>query len=84
MVEGAGANKVSGVLVMEAFLGTARFNENASRSPGAIFCTECAFENASRTRSKRLPLRNFELHKKRGRPKKVDLFLYRISARLLC
>ena len=35
---------------------------------GSLF-TPNAFENASRTRSKLLPLRNFELLKARGRPK---------------
>ena len=39
------------------------------RVRGKPFWARRAFENASRTRSKLLPLRNFELLKARGRPK---------------
>ena len=46
--------------------------EQRERSPGKRkpFFTPNAFENASRTRSKLLPLQNFELIKARGRPKR--------------
>ena len=60
MMEGSGANKESGVRVRGSLFGH-----------GALQKTECAFENASRTRGKLLPVRNFELHKKRGRPKNL-------------
>lgn len=40
------------------------------RVRGKPFWARRAFENASRTRSKLLSLRNFELLKTRGRPKR--------------
>ena len=66
MVEGAGANKESGVRVRGSLFGHGALQKTPPVHTGALFCTECAFENASRTRGKRLPVRNFELHNRGG------------------
>ena len=50
--------------------GSGANKESGVRVRGSRFFTPNAFENASRTRSKLLPLQNFELIKARGRPKR--------------
>ena len=66
--KGAAGDKfrVSGTREMEEGAGANK--ESGVRVRGSLF-TPNAFENASRTRSKLLPLRNFELIKTRDRPK---------------